>query len=296
MNRYLFVGSIDYSAHCLRELLNMNINIVDIMCPYEEASKFNNDYCDLGKVAKEFHRNVYYFKEIRDESEHIREINPDLIFVLGLSQIVPKHILEIPKIGCIGSHAALLPKNRGRHPVIWAIANGLKKSGMTLLWLDEGVDSGDIWAQKKFDINETDDASTIYQRVKELTIELLRENIPDLENGIAKRVKQDESLASYWRKRTKKDGEIDWRMSSRRIYDLVRALFRPYAGAHCFYQEKEIKIWKVKILDANKKLNNLEPGRVLYRTDFSIQVKTGDSAIEIVEHEFNPLPQVGEYL
>ena len=84
-----------------------------------------------------------------------------MIFVLGLSQIIPGSILEIPTIGCIGSHPALLPENRGRHPIIWAIANGLKKSEITLFWIDEGIDSGDIWAQKELEISTESDAATV---------------------------------------------------------------------------------------------------------------------------------------
>lgn len=296
MQRYIFVGSVEYSAHCLRALFTMGVNIVDIMCPYKEASKFNSDYFDLGEVAKEFGKDVYYFKKIQDEAEHIKKNMPDIMFVLGLSQIIPKHILEIPAVGCIGSHPALLPQNRGRHPIIWAIANGLTKSGITLFWIDEGVDSGDIWGQEEYEIGFGDDATAVYEKAKELSVKILKNNIPDLEKGIIKRVKQDHSLANYWRKRTKKDGEIDWRMSSKRIYNLVRALTKPYVGVHCVYKGKEIKIWKVKMLDSTDAYINLEPGKVISIDGSCIKVKTGDGVIEIIEHNFDSLPAVGDYL
>ncbi len=296
MKRYVFIGSVQYSAYCLNVLLEMGINIVSIMCTDKESSKINSDYFDLGHVAEKHGKYVYYFKKISDEYGHIREYNPDVILILGFSQIIPKRILEIPTIGCIGSHPALLPRNRGRHPIIWAIANGLRKSGITLFWIDEGVDSGDIWTQKEFEIDEFDNASSIYQKVEELTVDLFRKNIPELENGIVKRIKQDESKANYCRKRTYKDGEIDWRMSSKRIYDLVRALYKPYVGAHCIYKGKEIKIWKVNILDLDEGLESIEPGKVLFKTGSSIQVKTGDGLIDIVVHEFGQIPEIGEYL
>lgn len=294
--RYILIGSVEYSAYCLEALLEMRINIVDIMCPIQEAAKFNSDYYHLGKVAKKFGKSVYNFKNIGEEVENIKENKPDVIFILGLSQIVPQQILAIPTIGCIGSHPALLPRNRGRHPIIWAIANGLKKSGITLFWMDEGVDSGDIWDQREFDIKETDDALNIYEKVKELTIEMLKNNIPDLEKGVIRKIKQDHSKANYWRKRTSKDGEIDWRMSSKRIYDLVRALTKPYVGAHCKYSNKEIKVWKVNILTDGGKYANLEPGKVISVNNSCISVKTGDGLIEIIEHDFSPLPVAGDYL
>lgn len=296
MQRYIFIGSVYYSAYCLRTLLTMGVNIVNIMCPYKDVSKFNSDYFDLAEVAKEFGKDVYYFKRIQDEAEHIKKNMPDILFVLGLSQIIPKHILGIPTIGCIGSHPALLPQNRGRHPIIWAIANGLMKSGITLFWIDEGIDSGDIWGQEEYEISSGDDASTIYEKVKYLSMKILKNNIPDLEMGILKRVKQDHSLANYWRKRIKKDGEIDWRMSGKRIYDLVRALTKPYAGAHCIYKGNEIKIWKVRICDETERFVNLEPGKIISTEGSKIKIKTGDVVIEIIEHNFDSLPVVGNYL
>lgn len=296
MKRYVFIGSVDYSAYCLRSLLGMGVNIVDIMCPVKEVSGFNSDYCDLGEIAGEFGKDVYYFKKIRNEAERIRQAKPDVIFILGLSQIVPPQILEIPSIGCIGSHPAMLPQNRGRHPIIWAIANGLTKSGITLFWLDEGVDSGDIWAQEEFEIGVEDDALSIYKKVERLTVKLLEENVPDLEKGYVKRIKQDNSRVNVWRKRTYKDGEIDWRMSSKRIFDLVRALTKPYVGAHCIYTGKEVKIWKSRIINGTENMVNLEPGKIVSVNGSHVRVKTGDGVIEITQHDFNPLPATGEYL
>lgn len=296
MKRYIFIGSVEYSAYCLRILLEMGINIIDIMCPYKEAARFNNDYFDLGKITKEFKKEIYYFSKIQNEFEHIEKQAPDIIFVLGLSQIIPSQILKIPTIGCIGSHPALLPQNRGRHPIIWAIANGLTKSGITLFWIDEGVDSGDIWVQKEFDIDISDDALSVYKKVAKLSIEILRENIPQLERGIIKKIKQDDKRANYWRKRTYKDGEIDWRMSNKRIYDLIRALTKPYVGAHCIYKGKEIKIWKSRIIEESETYENIEPGKVISVNYPRLTIKTGDRILEIMEHSFDPLPEVGEYL
>jgi methionyl-tRNA formyltransferase len=285
--KYLFIGSVEYSAYCLNALLEMGIDIVEIMCPYREASAFNSDYCDLSEVAKRFGRDVRYFKKIKDEVAFIAEKKPDVIFVLGLSQIISKDILEIPVYGCIGSHPALLPQNRGRHPLIWAMANGLRKSGITLFWLDESVDSGDIWGQREFSIETNDDAASVYEKIKKLSVEMLKTNIPELERGIIKRIPQDHTQATYWRKRSSKDGEIDWRMSSRRIYDLVRALVRPYVGAHCVYRGKETKIWKVKVIEDDNRFQNLEPGKIISADGGNIRVKTGDGIIELIEHEID---------
>ena len=296
MKRYLFVGSVEFSGSCLTALLKMDINIVGIMCPEKEAAKINNDYFDLGITAREFGKEVKYIKKIKDEIGFIKEKRPDIIFVLGFSQIIPKAILDIPQIGCIGSHPSLLPQNRGRHPIIWAIANGLTKSGITLFWMDEGVDSGDIWRQKEFEIAISDNATSIYEKVKTMSVEMIKESIYDLEQGTINRTKQDDTKANYWRKRTVKDGEIDWRMSGKRIYDLVRSLAKPYVGAHCVYKEQEKKIWNVNMINESDDFNNLEPGKVISVDGDSIMVRTGDGVVLLTDHAFSELPAKGEYL
>lgn len=296
MKRYLFIGSIEYSAYCLETLFDIGINIIDILCPSQDAAKFHMDYFDLGIIARKKNIPFSYFTKISEMTNRVRENRPDVIFVLGLSQLIPKQILEIPSIGCIGSHPALLPQNRGRHPIIWAIANGLKKSGFTFFWLDENIDSGEIWSQKEFLIDELDDASTVYEKIKKIAAELLRRNIPDLEQGIVKKTPQDDTNANYWRRRGYEDGEIDWRMSSKRIYDLVRALTRPYVGAHCIYNEREVKVWKARIIEAKEDISNIEPGKIIFKEQQKLDVKTGDGVIEILEHNFEPLPEEGDYL
>jgi methionyl-tRNA formyltransferase len=296
MKRYVFIGSVKYSAFCLEALLRMGIDIVDILCPAREVSEFNSDYYDLGRLAKKFNRKVTYFKNIRDVKGLIEKDRPDIIFVLGFSQIIPKDILKIPVIGCIGSHPAELPRNRGRHPIIWAIANGMKKSAITLFWIDEGVDAGDIWAQKRFRIDDSDDAKAVYEKVERLSVGLLRKNIPYLEKGKMRRIRQEAGKATYWRKRTRKDGEIDWRMSSKRIHDLVRALTRPYPGAGCAHKGKEVKIWKTRIIGKGEKFRDAEPGKVLTKNGRRLSVKTGDGVIEILEHSFGSVPKSGSYL
>jgi methionyl-tRNA formyltransferase len=296
MNRYLFIGSLHYSAECLKALLDMRVNIVGIMCPYREACSFNSDYTDLSVVAEKYGKDVYYFKRLKDEKDYINRCKPDIIFIFGLSQLVPKDILNIPSIGCIGSHPALLPENRGRHPIIWSIINGLHKSGITLFWLDDGMDSGDIWAQREFDINPEDTAQTVYIKVTDLTIELLRNKITELEKGAMIRMPQNHTRATYLRKRTKEDGEIKWQMPAKRIYDIVRALTNPYPGAHCIFKGEEIKIWKTKIAGDGHGFDNCNPGMVIKSTGDRITVKTGDGLIEIIDHGFKILPKAGDLL
>ncbi|MBI5240025.1 MAG: methionyl-tRNA formyltransferase [Elusimicrobia bacterium] len=292
--RCVFVGAVEFSARCLAVLLDSPLEVAGILCPRNAGN--NSDYRDLADVATRHRKQVRYFERIADERDYLAAARCDLLFVLGLSQIVPRDILKLPKVGSIGSHPALLPANRGRHPIIWAIANGLSESGLTFFWLDESVDGGDIWKQRPFTISPEDDAGSVYERVCDLGAAMLQEGVPELARGIYTRTPQDHSRANSWRKRTAADGLIDWRMSSRRIHDLVRALARPYGGALCRFRGADIRIWKTRIAQDAPRQDNIEPGQVLEARPGLFRVKTGDAALDILEHEFPETPSKGEYI
>ena len=296
MNRYLFIGSVDFSAHCLETLLESKVNIIDIMSPKQEFALFNSDYNDLSGVAARYSRKVYYFGNINEEENHIKSVKPDVIFVFGLSQIIPKNILRIPSVGCLGSHPSVLPSNRGRHPIVWSLVKGQNKGGVTFFWLDEGVDSGNIWAQKEFEMTTEDDAGSVYARVKEVAAEILEENIPFLENGVVKRMKQDHTKANYLPKRGEKDGKIDWAASSDKIYNLIRALTKPYVGAHSFLGGKRFQVWKARILKQQGEAPASAAGVVIWAKGNEFCVKTNDSFVLIEEHSLEKPPLAGAKL
>ena len=197
-------------------------------------------------------------------------------------------------MGVLGFHPSELPKNKGRHPLIWALALGLKKSASTFFFMDEGIDSGEILSQKDFNILENDDAKILYDKFVNIALLQIEEFLPQLQKKTYQTIKQNHETSNTWRKRAKIDGQIDFRMSSQAIYNLVRALTKPYVGAYINYKDKEITVWKVEIIE-NKK-NNIESGKVLDINDNKILVKTYNGAIKIMHHEFKKLPNIGEYL
>jgi methionyl-tRNA formyltransferase len=197
-------------------------------------------------------------------------------------------------MGVVGYHPAKLPKNRGRHPLIWALVLGLEKSASTFFFMDEGADTGDILSQVDFKISYQDDARSIYNKVVNIALFQIEEFIPKLEENVFKRVKQSDQYSNVWRRRNEPDGQIDFRMSSRSIYNLTRALTKPYVGAHIKYNGKNISIWKVKEIDDFRE--NIEPGKVLKTSDKFFIVKSSDGAIEVTEHDFKAPPKIGEYL
>jgi methionyl-tRNA formyltransferase len=197
----------------------------------------------------------------------------------------------------IGFHPALLPNNRGRHPIIWALFLGLKKTGSTFFIMDEGADTGDIISQKEIKIYSFDDAGTLYSKIKSTAITQMLDFTDQLqkESKFNKIIKQNKAEGNSWRKRGRIDGKIDFRMNTEALLNLIRALTRPYIGAHIEFNEQEIKIWSGKAADKVYS-DNIEPGKILESDKNKIIVKTYDSAIEILDHEFGVLPLKNQYL
>ena len=191
-------------------------------------------------------------------------------------------VLNLASIGCIGFHPAELPYNRGRHPLIWALVLGLESTASTLFLMDENADTGKIVSQERVPIEYTDDAESLYKKVMDIAVVQLTDVVNSFEQGNIEYLTQDVKGGNSWRKRGKKDGEIDWRMSSRGIYNLVRALTKPYIGAHFYHNDREYKVWKVReVFDDCYK--NAEPGKVIrYVSPNQFLVKTGDNLIEVL--------------
>jgi methionyl-tRNA formyltransferase len=208
--------------------------------------------------------------------------------------LIRKNIVDIPKIGVIGFHPAELPMNKGRHPIIWALALGLQNTASTFFIMDEGADSGDIVNQHIIKISIEDNAESLYDKLINIAKIQLNEIINDLNSNSLIRNKQDPNIGNEWRKRGKADGRIDWRMRSIDIYNLVRSLYKPYLGAHFDFQGNEIKVWKC-VIPQIENLQNLEPGKVIKIEGQSILVKTGDGFVQLIEHELN-IKEVQEYL
>ena len=155
-------------------------------------------------------------------------------------------LIKIKTINFFGYHPAALPKNRGRHPIIWALALGLKKTASTFFFIDEGADTGNLIDQRMVLIDEEDEARALYLKLIEQAKKQLKDILPIINNKNYHGTPQDDSLSNYWRKRDKSDGQIDWRMSADMVHMLVKALSKPYIGAHFTSKNIEYKVWKSK--------------------------------------------------
>ena len=284
--RIVFIGAVEFSYHCLEEILRLGGNVIAMLTPEKQNARLNSDYTDLAPLADEYKVPLFRIVKAKDKStvELIRSLRPDIIFVFGFSQLIPKEILDIPPLGCVGTHPTLLPRNRGRHPLIWALIEGLSESGLTFFFLNDGADNGDILWQKSFPITMDDDASSLYIKIKNLASQGIKEFLPKLQDGTALRIPQDHSQATYWRKRTEEDGMINWANSVISIYNLIRALTHPYIGSYTFIGKERVTLWKSQI-KPSLLISTKPPGEILEKTPNGFLVQCGDGILEILQWE-----------
>lgn len=266
---------------CLEAILKEKGTVVAIFTLKEKYSKKISDSASFDKIAKKYSIPLYKINNI-NEPENIsliKKLKPDIILAIGWSQLLSENLLKIPEKGCVGMHPALLPKNRGRAAIPWQIINGEKTSGVSLFYLDKGVDSGDIIAQKEFELKPDETAQTFYNKMIAADIELIRENLKSLKKGTAPRKKQDENKATYLEKRTG-EGMIEWGKKTREIYDLIRAITHPYVGAYTYYKGKKMIIWKASPSKYNNYIGSA--GRIVHTiNNKGMVVRTGDSTLLI---------------
>ena len=292
--RIIFIGTVEFSKTALNKLINLGADIVGVSTL--KKSKFNSDYVDLSPICKNNNILIYKAENVnsKDNIMWIKKRKPDIIFCLGLSQLIKKELLELTPLGVVGYHPTLLPSNRGRHPIIWSLALGLKETGSTYFFMDEGADTGDIISQEKVEISSQDNARSLYNKISNIAIEQLNEIFLMVLSQDFIKIKQNNNKANYWRKRKPIDGQIDWRMSANSIYNLVRSLSEPYVGAHFKFNDQDIKIWNSKVIINN--CNNMEPGKVIGYKENSPIVKCGQDSIVLLDIVPKINIKIGEYL
>jgi methionyl-tRNA formyltransferase len=293
--RIVYIGIVDFSYHCLVQVLKNQGNVVGIIT--SRNNKTNSDYCDLTPISDQYNIPIHYCKNINDSEtlKWIRDKEPDILFCWGWSQLIKTELLALPPMGVVGVHPALLPKNRGRHPLIWALVLGLKESGLTFFFMDKGADSGPTLSQKRFEITNEDTANTLYKKIKELATIQIAKFLPQLTSRDYSPITQDSKKANYWRKRSVADGMIDWRMSEVAILNLIRALTKPYPGAQFNYKEQIIIVWEAHQYNQETP-SNIEQGKIILVSDGVPVIKCYDGAVVINSYEPNVNFVEGEYL
>ena len=292
--RILFIGCVEFSARALQTLIAAKVEVAGVVT--RRQSVFNADFADLQPLCAAAGLAIHFTSDVNsgETLDWIGSRRPDIVFCFGWSSLIKRELLAMPAMGVIGFHPAALPRNRGRHPLIWALALGLEETASTFFFMDEGADSGDLLDQRPVPIHYEDTARTLYDRVAATALAQITAFLPKLQAGTFSRTPQDHRLANTWRKRGKNDGLIDFRMSSRGVYNLVRALTHPYIGAHALYRDQEVKVWAAR--EERTAAANIEAGKVVAVEENALLVKCGEGAVWLLRHEFTPMPAAGEYL
>ena len=296
--RVLFMGTPDFAEVSLEAIYNAGNEILAVVTNPDKPK--GRGMKMIASPVKEFAEKnnlpIYQPLKVRNNIEFIEKIkslNPDVICVVAYGKILPKDILDIPKLGCINVHGSLLPKYRGAAPIQWAVLNGDKKTGITTMYMDEGMDTGDIILKQEVEIGEDETTGELWNRLSIVGGELLVKTLKLIEQGTAPRIKQEEefTIAPMLNKDMDK---IDWESKTfKEIKNLVRGL-NPVMGAYSFLNNKKIKFWKVQDIEFQvfcqkykfdtQKLYNEKNGTILISNDREgLFIKAKEGVIKVIE-------------
>lgn len=278
--KVIFMGTPAFAVPILESLIeNTNVIMVVSQPDREKDRKGNYLFTPTKKLAIEHEIEVYQPVKIKEEYQKILDANPDIIITCAYGQIIPKALLEYPKYGCINVHGSLLPKLRGGAPIHHAIINGDKETGITIMYMDEKMDSGDIISQKKITIEENEKLDTLYEEMSHLGKELLIETLPSIINGTNERIKQNIEEVTYGLNITKEEEKINFNDKSNNIHNLIRGL-SSIPGAYCYLDDKRLKIYESFITNIKSKK---EPGTIEIINKDGIYISTKDNLIRITD-------------
>lgn len=280
--KIVFMGTPDFSVPALEKIAeNHKVAAVVTQQDRPKGRGHKKQFTPVKEKAVELGIPVYQPQKVREREfvDILREINPDVIVVIAFGQILSKEILDLPKYGCINVHASLLPKYRGAAPIQWAVIDGEKQSGVTTMYMAEGLDTGDIIDTEILKLDEKETGGSLFDKLSIKGGELILKTLEKLENGTAKRTPQQEELSTYAGKITKELGCIDFSKPAEQIERLIRGL-NPWPSAFTYMDGKMIKIWDATVVDEE---NTREPGSILEKSKDCIKVATGKGSLCINE-------------
>ncbi|MGH7520170.1 MAG: methionyl-tRNA formyltransferase [Gemmatimonadales bacterium] len=289
--KFAWVGFHAEGLAALQALLAAGAPIAAVLTLKPELAAKRSGGVDYAPVCSQYGVPLYHIAGINEPEamQILSALSPDVIFVIGWHQIVRPPVMALARLGLIGAHASFLPHNRGSAPINWAIMRGERETGNTLMWLAEGVDEGDIIAQRAFPITPYDTCATLYGQVAATNREMLLEVLPQLMAGERPGRPQERGTEPVLRRRRPADGRITWDCPAGMVYDFVRALARPYPGAFSVLDGKQWWIWEAALPPDRGPVGS--PGEVLGPVQSPAQsacgqlVACGSGAVVLLEAE-----------
>lgn len=285
--RVVFMGTPDFSVGTLRELVKAGHEVVGVVSQPDKPKGRGKSLMPtpVKEAALELGLPVYQPKKVRDPEflEVLRELAPEVIVVVAFGQMIPESILELPPYGCINVHASLLPKYRGAAPIQWAVIDGEPESGVTIMKMDTGLDTGDMITKVVVPIEKDETGGSLFDKLSEAGAKLLVDTLPSLADGTAVYEKQpEESPTPYAAMIQKQLGNIDWKRPAVEIERLIRGL-NPWPSAFTKLNGKTLKIWSAQVLNESEKDAAAVPGTILSADAQGLCVKTGQGVLNITE-------------
>ncbi|MYL33090.1 methionyl-tRNA formyltransferase [Pontibacillus yanchengensis] len=274
MERIVFMGTPDFAVPVLQQLLSNQYNVVAVVTQPDRPKGRKRTFTPPPvKVEAEKHNiPVLQPEKIRKEYQDVLAYEPDLIVTAAFGQILPKELLDGPQYGCINVHASLLPELRGGAPIHYAILEGKKETGISIMYMVEALDAGDVLSQSRVEIEETDHVGTLHDKLAESGSKLLSETLPRLLNNELAATKQDESQVTFAANIKREQERIDWNQDAETIYNHIRGM-HPWPVAFTTYQNKPMKIWWGE--KVNETLSG-KPGEIIRLEDDGFVVVSGD--------------------
>ena len=296
--KIVFMGTPEFAVPCLQKIIDEGHEVLAVVTQPDKPKGRGKKLAmpPVKELALKYNIDVYQPVKAREDSfvEKLKEINPELIVVVAFGQILPKSILDIPQFGCVNVHASLLPKYRGAAPINWVIINGEEKTGVTTMYMDVGLDTGDMILKSEIPLDDEITAGELHDKMMVQGAEVLKDTIDLISKGEAPREKQNDEETCYSPIMDKSLGNIDWSKSATDIHNLIRGV-NPWPSAYTTYDKQTMKIWKTKVLD---KLSEKTPGTILSVDKNGIEVSTGDKVLQISEIQMSGKKRmiVSEYI
>jgi len=294
--RIVFMGTPDFSVPILDALIkNYKVKAVVTQPDKQVGRSGKIAKPPVKRLAEEHNIVVIQLNKIKEEYQEIIDLDPDLIVTCAYGQILPKELLDYPRLGCINVHASLLPKLRGGAPIHRAVIEGHSKSGVTIMYMAPGMDDGDIISQKEVEITDTDTASSLHDKLSKLGSELLIETLPSIIEGTNERIKQNEREVTFAPIIKPVDEKIDFSKTSREVYNQIRGL-NSFPGAYFILDGKRFKVWESIIVDEYYP-NKLDGEIVkIYKEGIGVKTHNGVIVLTVIQPEGKSRMNAKDYL